>query len=102
MSLYGLYFRNPPRDLIFLLHMERADIGVVQWRLIFVFFSWKLKFLQKLKTCDMLHQDFYVDNFRLVHDQVSRLCALRVTFSVGPRYQKWYLIMFRHPSPIQI
>ena len=29
-----------------------------------IFFR-KLKYLQKLKVCDMLHQDFYVNNFVL-------------------------------------
>ena len=65
MSLHGLYLRNPSMDLIFLLHMERKYIGVLQWGLISFFCSWKLKYLQKLKTCDMLHQDFYVYNFVL-------------------------------------
>ena len=64
MNLYGLYLRNPSRDLVFLLHMQRKYIGVVQWGLISVFI-FKLKYLQKLKTCDMLHEDFYVYNFVL-------------------------------------
>ena len=42
MSLYGLYLRNPSRDLILLLHMERTYIEAVQRRVNFDF-SGKLK-----------------------------------------------------------
>ena len=55
MSLYGLYLRNPSTDLIFLLQMDGKNIYwscATEFDFRF-FFSWKLKYLQKLKTCDM-------------------------------------------------
>ena len=42
MSLYSLYFSNPSKDLIFLLHKERTYIGAVQQGVNFDF-SRKLK-----------------------------------------------------------
>ena len=57
MSWYGLYLCNPSTDLILLLHMERTYIGAVQQGLLLFL---KIEELQKLKSCDILPQDFYV------------------------------------------
>ena len=58
------YLRNPSTDLIFLLHMERTYIGVVQWGLILFFFPWNWNIC---KNWNLWHvtSDFYVYTFVL-------------------------------------